>query len=285
MIAFLGTGLLGANFVRALRSRGEAVQVWNRTATKARALEAVGAKAFDTPADAVRGADRIHLTLADDASVDEALERAAGSISPHCLIVDHTTTAPDPTAERVARWAERGIRFQHAPVFMGPSNALDGSGTMLASGDRTLFDTLVPALEPMTGKLVYLGPDPVRATTVKLMGNLFLVALSAGLADMFALGDAYGVPTDEGIQIFDWFNMATMAAARARRLRSGDVSQPSWTLAMARKDVRLMNEATEARGGELVVMPAIAAAMDRLLAAGHSGDDFMVIGRAPRSGQ
>ncbi|MBV8579034.1 MAG: NAD(P)-dependent oxidoreductase, partial [Candidatus Eremiobacteraeota bacterium] len=40
MIAYLGTGLLGANFVRKLLERGETVHVWNRTPDKARALEA-----------------------------------------------------------------------------------------------------------------------------------------------------------------------------------------------------------------------------------------------------
>jgi len=62
MVAFLGTGLLGANFSRALLKRGEKVHVWNRTAEKAKALESEGAKAFDNVADAVKGADRIHLT-------------------------------------------------------------------------------------------------------------------------------------------------------------------------------------------------------------------------------
>ncbi|MCL4756213.1 MAG: hypothetical protein KJ015_39055 [Myxococcales bacterium] len=37
MIAFYGMGLLGSNFVRALRKRGEEVHVWNRTAARARA--------------------------------------------------------------------------------------------------------------------------------------------------------------------------------------------------------------------------------------------------------
>src|SRR5262245_42175620 len=38
VIAFFGMGLLGSNFVRALRRRGEEVRVWNRSAGKARAL-------------------------------------------------------------------------------------------------------------------------------------------------------------------------------------------------------------------------------------------------------
>lgn len=280
MIAFLGTGLLGGNFVRALRRRNEAVQVWNRTAGKASALAAeVGATAFEDPADAVRGVTRIHIAVSDDTVVDALLAQAEAGIGADCIIVDHTTTAPDPTAARIAHWAARGIRFQHAPVFMGPSNALNGSGTMLASGDRALFDILTPALQPMTGTLVYLGPDPVRATSIKLMGNLFLLGMTAGLADMFSLGDALGVPTAEAIQIFDWFNPAAMAPARAKRMRSADGSDATWTLAMARKDARLMIESAKAHGGTLAVIPAIAREMDRWIDAGHGAEDWMVIGK------
>ena len=49
-IAFFGTGLMGSGFVRRLRAQGHEVNVWNRSAAKARALEAHGARAFDDPA-------------------------------------------------------------------------------------------------------------------------------------------------------------------------------------------------------------------------------------------
>ncbi len=44
MIAYLGMGLLGSNFVRAMRRQGLDVRVWNRSPEKARVLEADGAK-------------------------------------------------------------------------------------------------------------------------------------------------------------------------------------------------------------------------------------------------
>ncbi|MET0386685.1 MAG: NAD(P)-binding domain-containing protein, partial [Polyangiales bacterium] len=94
MIAFLGMGLLGSNFVRALRKRDEAVQVWNRSAEKAQALTTVGAAVHADPAAAVRGATRIHVTLSDDSAVDDVLERARPGFSHGVIIVDHTTTSP-----------------------------------------------------------------------------------------------------------------------------------------------------------------------------------------------
>src|SRR5215469_14654224 len=99
MIAFFGMGLLGSNFVRALRKRGEDVHVWNRTPEKAKALEADGARAFEDPSEAARGASRVHLTLSEDVAVDEVLERAKDGFSAKTIIVDHTTTSPSGTAE------------------------------------------------------------------------------------------------------------------------------------------------------------------------------------------
>ena len=112
-IAFFGTGLMGSGFVRRLRASGHEVNVWNRTAGKARALEADGVRAFADPAAALAGAERIHLSLADDASVDAVLEPLAERIAPAAWIVDHTTTAVTPTAERVKRWDARGRTFVH----------------------------------------------------------------------------------------------------------------------------------------------------------------------------
>ena len=40
------------------------------------------------------------------------------------VIIDHTTTSASGTARRVERWNAEGFTFVHAPVFMGPQNAL-----------------------------------------------------------------------------------------------------------------------------------------------------------------
>lgn len=279
MITFLGTGLLGGNFVRALRRRGEAVQVWNRTAGKAAALAEVGAVPCADPAAAVRGAARVHLALSDDAAVDAVLEAARPGLAPGVALVDHSTTSATGTAARAARWAARGVTFQHAPVFMGPVNALEGTGLMLASGDRARFDALAPALRPMTGTLTWVGPQEERAAGLKLIGNLFLVAMTTGLIDALALGKAQGIPPAEAGALFDLFNPGALVPARMRRILAGDFANPSWELGMARKDTRLMLEAAAAGGVPLTAIPAIAARMDEVLAEGHAHSDWTVLAK------
>jgi len=278
LIAWLGTGLLGANFVRKLLERGETVYVWNRTAEKARALEADGAKAFDNPADAVRGAAEIHLTLSDDAAVDSVLEPLADLILPTAFIADHTTTAPTPTAERVQRWADRGRTFVHAPVFMGPQNAREATGILLLSGDPAVRARVKPRLAPMTGKVLELGDDPSRAAAFKLFGNMMLLVITGGLADVFALARSLGIDPKDAHALFSEFNPGNAIQGRGKQMAEGRFSPPSFELSMARKDARLMIEEAARHGTRLDVMPGVTALQDRYIAAGFGGDDAGVVG-------
>jgi 3-hydroxyisobutyrate dehydrogenase len=285
MIAFFGAGLLGSGFVRALRRRGEEVHVWNRTHEKARRLEADGAHAFEDPAEAARGAARLHLSLSDDDAVDDVLERAKSALVPGVVIIDHTTTTATGVVARSARWAGRGIPFLHAPVFMGPQNALESTGTMLVSGDRTRVDSVRPALAAMTGKLVDLGERADAAASFKLLGNLFLMFVTAGFADMLALAKALGVHPNEAATLLDFFNPGASLPARLHRMIDAKFDEPSWELAMARKDARLMiEEATRAKV-PLAVLPAIAARMDDVIADGHAHSDWTVLAKDALGGR
>ncbi|PUZ22451.1 3-hydroxyisobutyrate dehydrogenase [Chitinophaga costaii] len=279
MIAFLGTGLLGANFVKALIKKGEQVQVWNRTTAKAKALEADGAKAFASVADAVKGADVIHLTLKDDATVDEVLATASTGFKPGVLIIDHTTTSAAGAIARTQAWKTKGFTYLHAPVFMGPANALESTGIMLVSGNQEVVKKLEPALSKMTGKVLNFGPEEGKAAGIKLIGNLFLVTFTAGIADTLALAKALHISATDVLSLFDSWNPGALLPARVKRMSTGDYSQPTWELNMARKDTGLFLQAAQAAGVPLAVIPAIAAEMDRYIAQGHGNDDWTVIGK------
>lgn len=277
MIAWLGTGLLGGNFVQKLLERGEIVHVWNRSPEKARALEAHGAKAFDSAIDAVRGASQIHVTLSDDASVDSVLEPLADVILPTAIVFDHTTTAPTPTGERIARWKQRGRTFVHAPVFMGPAAARSASGFLLLSGDPALRERVKPILAPMTGKILELGDDPTRAASFKLCGNMMLLVIGGGLADVFAFGRSVGIDPKDVYGLFTEFNPGMAVQGRAKAVADGVYDKPSFELTMARKDLRLMVEEAARHGTKLDVLPSVGALQDRYITAGFGADDSSVI--------
>jgi len=285
-IAFLGAGLIGAGMVEAARGRGEEVAVWNRSPDKARALERFGARAAASPAEAVAGATRVHVALSDDAAVDGVLDQAAPALAEGALVLDHTTASPAGTAARAARCEQRGIAFLHAPVFMSPAACREATGIILCAGPRARFDRAQPALARMTGEVVWLGERPDLAAVFKLCGNAMIVAIAAGLADVFAMAAAQGVAPDDALGLFQKFNPTGAIQVRGRRMAQGDFS-PSFAMTMARKDVRLMMEAA---GEEpLAALPGIAARMDQLIAEGHGDEDMGAlavasVGRARRGG-
>ncbi|WP_225871091.1 NAD(P)-dependent oxidoreductase [Pedobacter frigiditerrae] len=279
MKAFLGTGLLGSNFVKAMLRRGDQVQVWNRTLSKAKALETDGALAFEEVTEAVRGAAVIHLTLKDDAAVNEVLEAASVGFEFGAIIIDHTTTSVEGAVERTAAWKAKGFTYLHAPVFMGPPNALEGSGNMLVSGDQEVIARVEGELSKMTGKLINFGQEEGKAAGIKLIGNLFLISMTAGLSDALALAKALDIDSADISSLFASWNPGAGAPARLDKLRTGDFSKPSWELDMARKDAGLMMSAASAKGVKLTVLPAVAAEMDAWIAKGHGSDDWSVIAK------
>ncbi len=274
MIAVLGMGLLGSNFSRALMKKGAQVHVWNRSPERAKALEAEGAKAFADAAEAVKGASVVHIVVSDDAAVDSVL--AAAKLAPGALVIDHSTTSPGGAKRRSER---TDLTFVHAPVFMGPQNALESTGIMLVSGERARVERVTPMLTPMTGKLVDLGERVDAAACFKLMGNTFLMGFMAAIGDLIGLGKALGIGPADAVGLFDHFNPGAMTSARAKKMASGEYAQPSWELAMARKDARLVQEEVERAHVALTLVPAIATKMDAMIERGHAHDDWSVIAK------
>jgi 3-hydroxyisobutyrate dehydrogenase len=278
MKAFLGMGLLGSNFVKALLKKGEQVQVWNRTTSKAKELEQFGAKSFEQVSDAVKGADRIHLALKDDASVNDVLQAAAAGLTPGAVFIDHTTTSKEGAIQRTKQWQEKGFFYQHAPVFMGPANALEGTGLMMVSGNEELIAKLQPELSNMTGKLLHFGPEVGKAAAMKLVGNTFLLCFVAGLRDTLSVAKTLDVPVADLYNLFDNWNPASLLEARLKRMTSGEYSQPSWELNMARKDAGLFMEASKNKT-ELALIPSIAELMDKWIEKGYGNSDWTVIAK------
>jgi 3-hydroxyisobutyrate dehydrogenase len=277
-LAFFGTGLMGTGFVRHLLAEGHEVTVWNRTPGRAQAVVDAGAKRAENAADALRGATHVHVSLSDDASVDAVLEPLAGVIDASTWIIDHTTTAPTPTKERAARWRDRERKFVHAPVFMTPANCEAGTGFMLISGPQSSHDALQDHLQTMTRDLVYLGEAAERAAAFKLFGNLTLLAMMATLGDVNRLAHACGIDTNDAFSLFERFNPGMMLPLRAARIAAGNFT-PSFEMTMARKDVRLMIEEAARHGGELAIMPAVAALLDGAIARGDGAMDVSAAAR------
>jgi 3-hydroxyisobutyrate dehydrogenase-like beta-hydroxyacid dehydrogenase len=274
-ISFLGTGLLGSAFAEAAVRRGDTVTAWNRSADKVQALGQFGVIAAATPAAAVRGASRVHIVLRDDAVVEEVLAAARSGLSADAIIIDHSTTLPTLTEARAERFHAEGVKYLHCPVFMGPAAARSAQGTMMAAGPKLLFESVKAELAKMTGKLEYFGERADLAAVNKLFGNAMIIGMSAVMADVLTMAQASNVNPEDAIKVFGLFDLNTIVAVRGVNMAKGNFT-PNFELTMARKDVRLMIETAGAR--PMAALPAVAARMDQLIAAGHGAEDASVMG-------
>ena len=163
-IAFLGTGLMGTGFVRRMLAQGHEVSVWNRSADKARALEAHGARAFATAAEAVRGVDRVHLMVADDAVVDAGVVVGPAEDLVHRQqVVCRVEPQGHPT--------QRGAYPQAGGIAAGAGEvAPEDLRRMLVYPQHVACCGVVPAVQNRTGNFAEPAPSDLHSTS-KVTGS------------------------------------------------------------------------------------------------------------------
>lgn len=271
-------GLLGSGFAEGLLSRGGSeVVVWNRTAEKTEPLVALGATAAESPAEAVRGADRVHVVLLDDDSVDEAIADFQAALHPDAVVIDHTTTLPTRTAARAASLEAVGVQYLHAPVMMGPGAARTAKGLMLVAGPAERFERVSAALAEMTGELWYVGARADLASVYKLFGNAASLSVVGVLADVMRIADGAGVARSGVLEMLAKVNLNGPLNMRGTMMVTGEY-EPNFTLDVARKDLRLMLET--APEGTTPMLSALAMRMDDVIEAGQAKQDFAILGKA-----
>ncbi len=175
-VGFLGTGCWGGAMVEGMLRRGDTVTVWNRTESKARALEQMGAVVAATPGrrGGCRRARPPHSCgrcggRRSDGGRPSAAQPGRDRHGPLDHVAARHESAPRADAGR------RGVKFLHAPVFMSPQMARDGVGIMLASGPQAVLDDALDDLEGMTGEVWYLGEQGDLAAAYKIFGNSMLL--------------------------------------------------------------------------------------------------------------
>ena len=273
-IAILGTGLMGAGLAEAALARGETVTVWNRTRSKAEPLEKLGARVADTPAAAVAGASRVHLFLHADSAVDMVLGDLLAAIESDTVVIDHTTTLPEHTADRAEMLDTAGIAFLHVPVFMSPKNCRDSTGLMVASGSKAVYDKVEADLAKMTGTVWYLGERPDLAACYKLFGNAMLLGVAGLLGDVYTMARSNHIEPLQAHELFNKLDIGMAVKIRGLKMAKNDFTA-SFQLDTARKDIGLMIDAAQPH--ELAMLPGLAARMDLGLAKGLGHADFGVI--------
>ena len=174
------------NFLRA----GHEVRVYNRSADKARPLEALGALIAATAADAADGADVIMSSVTNDeasravwAGEDGAL---AARLKPGAFAIESSTVSLEWVAQLRDMANARELRFLDCPVAGRPDVAEAGELKIFAGGSAADVEALKPVLAAIGKSVMHVG-DVGTGITFKLIYNVMgAIQVAACAEGMFA---------------------------------------------------------------------------------------------------
>jgi 3-hydroxyisobutyrate dehydrogenase-like beta-hydroxyacid dehydrogenase len=240
-VAVLGTGRMGGAMVGTLSRAGFDVVAWNRSSGKVeRVAASAGANVADTPTDAIRDAEVVVSSLADDAAVESVFGQTTEALHESQVILEMSTISPVTTRRVGERVLARGAGYLDAPVSGSVSLVEAGNLTIMVGGDGATLDRGRPVLEALAGKILHVGTLGAGAT-MKLAVNALVHGLNVALSESLVLAERAGVDRSEAYEVF-----ASGAAAapfvlykRAAYQRPDD-TPVAFSLELVAKDLELI---------------------------------------------
>ena len=278
-IGWVGTGRMGAALARRLLVAGHDVAVYNRTRSKAEALEDAGATVVDSPA-ALADRDVVFTMVGGSEDFKEVVIGPNGVLSradaaPR-MLVDSTTISQAASDEVRAAAAERGIGVLAAPVSGNAKLVAAGKLTMVVSGPEDSYREARALLELLAARVTYVGEGD-RARLVKICHNLMLGVVAQTLAEITVLAEKGGVSRAD---FFDFLNDSVMGSMFTRYKTPAYVNldfKPTFTPELLLKDFLLGADAAREHEVPLPVSSAAQQVVQALIGSGYRDIDFAAL--------
>lgn len=241
-IGYLGLGIMGAAMAANLRRAGFDLVVWNRTASKAEPLKALGATVGASPADVARQVDVCCMNVTDTPDVERLLfgnDGVASGARPGLIVVDHSTIRPDKTREFAARLAKQNVTLLDAPVSGGDVGAKNGTLSIMVGGDAAAFDKCRPVFEAMGKNIVHLG-ESGAGQVCKACNQIAVTTALAGVCEALAYGAKNGLDLRKMIEVVKGGAGGSWQLANlGPKILDGDL-RPAFMVDLALKDLGIV---------------------------------------------
>ena len=255
-VGFLGIGTMGSRMSARLLAAGHDVTVWNRTVEKTVPLREKGATVAATPAEAASGKDIVLANLTDGAALRSVLTGPRGVLEAQPLpplFVDFATIAPGESAEIAGLLESRGVGFLRAPVSGTASVVEAGKLTVMASGDRAVYDAADPYLAVLGETRYYVGLGE-QSRFLKLIHQMMIAGTMQIWAEGLVMGEKAGLDWDLMLDVLANSAVGSgVVKSKISLLKARNYGNPSMSLHNIVKDLDL---ALTAGAGVDVELPA-----------------------------
>lgn len=271
-VGFIGLGNMGSAMARNLINAGHSLTVYNRTQSRARELQPLGAKVANDPDEAARDAEALITMLADDHALEETVfdpGAAIQSLPAGSVHVSMSTISVALSRRLAAAHREKEQRYVAAPVFGRPEAAAAAKLFIVAAGEPRQIERCQPLFDAMGQKTFVAGEDPAAANLIKITGNFMISTVLESLGEAFALIRKHGVSPETFLEVLT----GTIFSAPVYRTYGGLIAAEKYEpagfkLPLGLKDNRLALAAAEEVS---VPMPIASLVRDQFLAAISQG--------------
>jgi 3-hydroxyisobutyrate dehydrogenase-like beta-hydroxyacid dehydrogenase len=284
-IGFVGLGIMGSAMAANLVQAGFKVTVWNRSPDKCRPLVAAGACSAGSPRAVAEVSDILFAMMATPAAVAAVRDGDDGIIAglrPGKGYVDMSTVDAETSMESARLTHAAGALFLEAPVAGSRKPAEDATLTIMAAGDRGLYDLSLAALEKMGRKLLFLG-ETGNAARMKLANNLVMGGMLTALCEGMALASGSGLDTAQFLEVLDSGAVSNpMFRLKGPQIAANGEFPAAFPLRHMQKDLRLALRLGEDVGQPLFATATVNELYKAALAERLGDADFAAVSRVIR---
>ena len=247
-IAWIGIGVMGESMAGHLLDAGHELFVYNRTVSKTDGLVKRGATLLKEVKDAPLNADVIFSMVGYPKDVEEVYLGENGLIKTAKegqVFVDMTTSSPTLAKKISEEFAKVGATALDLPVTGGDIGAKNGTLSIMAGGDKKVFEeTVLPLVKNFGKNITYFG-EAGKGQYTKLANQIAIATTMISVAESFKFAKEIGLNLD------DFFNIVSTGSGGSfsmtsygPRILKGDF-KPGFFIHHFIKDMRLALEECE----------------------------------------
>ena len=249
-IGFIGLGIMGRGMAANLLRAGHDVTVWNRTASRAEPLVAMGASVSADPAGVAAAHDIVMVCVSDTPDVEAVVFGGSGvaeGLRPGGLIVDHSTIAPVATKAMAKRITDVGGHWLDAPISGGSEGAERGTLSIMVGGDVDQVSRALPYLEAVGTTITHVGPTGA-GQLVKAVNQVLVVVNELAVSEALLLAEAGDLDLEATLSAVSGGAAGSwMLSNRGPQMIERDW-RPGFTIDLQQKDLRIVLDTADELG-------------------------------------
>lgn len=246
-VGFIGLGNMGAGMAGNIQKADYPMVVLDLHQEITQPFVEQGALLAHSPAEVARQCDVIFTSLPGPQEVEAVAVGESGvleGIKPDTVYVDLSTSRPTLIREIEPQFRAKGAHVLDAPVSGGKTGAQRRNLAVMVGGEKAIYERIKPILDAFGDKVFYAGA--IGAGSVcKLVHNMIGHGIRQAIAEGLTLGVKAGVDADvvwECVRRGSNGRMRYLHESIPRHVFRNQYDDPSFALALARKDISLATE-------------------------------------------